>query len=72
LVLGNDYIDEGVTYPATAGMKAFCWSNVTSSGLIWTFDITDGEETAHPAVAVPSGELVSIKANYSWSFAGAL
>jgi hypothetical protein len=71
-IIGVDYVESGVTYPATAGMKAFCWNAVTNTDLQYTFTITDGSQPAHPTINVPANSLVSIKADYSWSFAGTL
>lgn len=68
--MGSDYNDSGTIYPNTAGLKAFCWSAVTNSGSRYTFTLSDGSNSASPSVSIPSGAAISIKASYSWSYAG--
>lgn len=72
---GTNYTDNNNnTYVSTAGMKAFCWNEVTVSpedNLVYTFSLVD--ESGVPSTLseyIPLGSDVSIKAYYSWSFAG--
>lgn len=70
---GTNYTEDGVIYTTSAGMLAFCWNQVDNDELVYTFYLSDSAgAAAQLSQSIPVNSYVSIKAYYSWSFAGTL